>query len=278
MRIRHAAWAGQFYPAEPDQLSHMLDSYIEAAEFVEPDGRVVGVMAPHAGYTFSGRTAATAYKHLVGSEYKTIVVLAPSHATFINGASVYSGDAYQTPLGEIAVDKTIAQALESAAPNIHLGEAGHELDGDRAEHSLEVQLPFLQFVLGEFQLVPIVFHDYSWSNCRQLGKALAQILDADSTLLVASSDLYHGQSYEECQRQDEATLHSIENDTPETFCYGANSGEFMACGAGPIAVLKIVADEWNAQQPRVVTHTTSADVTGSRGGYVVGYAAAIVVH
>ncbi len=277
MRVRQAAWAGQFYPAGREQLSQMLDSYFKMATPVDKNGKVMGLIAPHAGYTFSGRTAATAYRQLETNDYNTVVVLAPSHTVYINGASVYSGDAYATPFGEIPVDKPAANALEAAASNIHLGEIGHELDGDRAEHSLEVQLPFLQKSLSEFQLLPIVFHDYSWNNCRQLAKALKQTLDPEQTLLVASSDLYHGHSYDECLQQDEATLNSVEQDSPETFCYGANSGEFMACGAGPITVLKMVAEEWNAGQPRVLEHTNSADVTGSRAGYVVGYAAAIAV-
>ena len=202
---------------------------------------------------------------------------APSHSVYISGASVYSGDAYVTPLGDAPVDKSAAKALEAAASNIHLGEIGHELDGDRAEHSLEVQLPFIQTALREFRLLPIVFHDYGWNNCQQLAKAITDTLDPESTLIVASSDLYHGQSYEECTSRDEATLNSVEQDSPETFCYGAASGEFMACGAGPITVLKIIAGKWNASQPRVLEHTNSADVTGSRAGYVVGYASAIAV-
>jgi AmmeMemoRadiSam system protein B len=117
--------------------------------------------------------------------------------------------------------------------------------------------------------------DYSWENCKQAGEAIAKEFRVDETLIVASSDLYHGQSYEECNKTDDATLKSLEMDSPIQFCYNSNNHKIMACGAGPIAVLKLVAEQWGAQQPNVIARTNSADVTGSRSGYVVGYAAAV---
>ncbi len=276
MKIRHPAWAGQFYPAAAASLQHAIDSYLMLAKPKQGAGRVVGLVSPHAGYTFSGRTAAAAYNQVKDEPYGVVIVIAPSHGAFIEGVSVYDGDYYETPLGRIPVDKARCAALAESAANIHLSAVGHDVIGDRAEHSLEVQLPFLQTVLQDFKLVPLVFHDYSWENCRQLGEAITDVFDPDEVLIVASTDLYHGYSYEECRRKDDATLAAIENDSAVDFCHGANSEKYMACGAGPVAALKLVGEIWSLGAPRVIARTNSADVAGSASGYVVGYAAAIL--
>ncbi|MBN1464536.1 AmmeMemoRadiSam system protein B [candidate division KSB1 bacterium] len=276
MRIRHAAWADQFYPGTPEELRATISSYLQVEKHAFA-ARIIGIISPHAGYAYSGRTAAVAYRQIEGESYETVVLLAPSHGAYIEGVSAYHGDYYETPLGDVPVDVAAVQRLAAAAGNVHVGQKGHESQTDRAEHSLEVQLPFLQIVLDDFSIVPLVFHDYSWDNCQRLGDAIASTFAAATTLLVASSDLYHGQSYEECRRMDEATLASVENDSPEQFCRNAARQAVMACGAGPITVLKRVAEEWGASQPRVLARTNSADVTGVQRGYVVGYAAAVSV-
>jgi AmmeMemoRadiSam system protein B len=274
MQVRHAAWADQFYPGKPDRLKIVIDSYLDQAKQLD-FASIIGIMVPHAGYVFSGQTAAAAYKQLQGRMYKAIVILAPSHSMHIDGVSAYGGDFYETPLGAVPVDVEAVRRLEQRAVNVHVSDSGHESLTDRAEHSLEVQLPFLQIVLPDVKIVPLVFHDYSWDNCRQLGDAIAETFDSKKTLILASTDLYHGQSYEECQQSDAATLDSLENDSPIQFCFNANNHKIMACGAGPVTALKVVAEKWGAHQPKVIAHTNSADVTGNKHGYVVGYAAAV---
>ncbi len=274
MQIRHAAWADQFYPGKPVLLKHMINSYLQEAEQGEWTS-ITGLMAPHAGYQFSGRTAAAAYKQIQDADYETVVLLAPSHSAPIDGVSAYNGDFYETPLGQVTVDSEAVRRLAGATSNVKRSETGHEWLTDRAEHSLEVQLPFLQTVLPDFKLVPLIFHDYSWDNCRQLGESIAETFDSDKTLIVASTDLYHGQSYDECQKSDDETLRSIEHDSPIQFCFNSNNHKVMACGAGPVTALKIIAEKWGATQPRVIARTNSADVTERKGGYVVGYAAAV---
>jgi len=276
MKVRQAAWAGQFYPDSPEQLKQMINSYLKMAEPMELGNPIVGLVSPHAGYVYSGRTAAVGYKQVEGRSVETVVVLAPSHGTFIEGVSIYDGDLYRTPLGDVPIDKSRSREIAEAASTIHLGESGHSADGDRAEHALEVQLPFLQMVLSSFKLVAGVFHDYSWENCRSLGEAIADVCDPQSTLIVASSDLYHGESYDDCLRTDTDTLNSLEQDTPIQFCFNANHHKIMACGAGPIAALKTAGEQWGASAPRVISRTNSADVMGKHNGYVVGYAAAVM--
>jgi AmmeMemoRadiSam system protein B len=173
----------------------------------------------------------------------------------------------------VPVDKEAARAVAAAHGGIQLSGAGHGAKEGRAEHSLEVQIPFLQVALGhEFKVVPIVFHDFSVDNCRNLGHALAGLLDLDSTLLVASSDLYHGYSYEECTRTDDRTVECIEAMEVEEFCLGAAEGRYLACGAGPIGALLFAASEIGSARVTLAARTNSADVTGIRGGWTVGYA------
>jgi MEMO1 family protein len=276
IKIRHAAWAGQFYPARPEHLEQTINDYLGSAPAAQHDGRILGLIAPHAGYIYSGKTAAAAYRQILHESYQTVVLLSPSHAALIDGVSVFNGDFYETPLGKVAVDARAARLAEHNL-RITLGTLGHIGAGERAEHALEVQLPFLQVTLSRFSIVPVVFHDNSWENCRQLGDAVVETFDPATTLIVASSDLYHGSSYDQCLRQDALTLRSIENDDAKKFCELALKDEVMACGAGPITVLKYVTEKWGAQRPRIITRTNSADAVGNEHGYVVGYAAAIVV-
>ncbi|RPH93320.1 MAG: AmmeMemoRadiSam system protein B [Calditrichaeota bacterium] len=277
MKTRPAAWAGQFYPDDPHELERTVQEYLTLSHLNPHEGKVIGLFVPHAGYIYSGKTAAAGYRQLGGSSYTTVVVMAPSHTAYIDGVSIFDGDFYETPLGLLPVDKSAAAKLAGADKNLKLGEIGHMARGGRAEHALEVQLPFLQMTLTEFQLLPLVFQDFTWTNCQRLGHALASHLDPETTLFVASSDLYHGRSYDACVRSDQVTLASIENDSAEQFCQRAQSGGAMACGAGPITVLKILAELWNAQGPRVIARTNSAKETGEMHDYVVGYAAGIIV-
>lgn len=277
IKIRKAAWAGQFYPARPELLEKTIKDYLDSVPVEQHGWRIVGLIAPHAGYAYSGKTAAAAYRQILHASYETVVLLSPSHAAFIGGVSVFDGDYYETPLGKVTVDSHAAALLAECSSRIIMGQAGHVGAGEREEHALEVQLPFLQVVLNQFSIVPLVFHDNSWENCRNLGEAIFETFDPLTTLIIASSDLYHGSSYDQCVRQDATTLMSIENDAAETFCNLALTDDVMACGAGPITVLKYVAEKWGAQPPRIIARTNSSDVVGKERGYVVGYAAAIVV-
>ena len=276
MKVRHPAWAGQFYPASVDLLKQEIASYLELAPSFDFSGRIVGIMSPHAGYVYSGRTAATAYKQIAGQTYETVVIMAPSHSAPIVGVSAYDGDYYESPLGRIPVDVEAVQQLARRTDTIHVSGVGHDPMNDGAEHSIEVQLPLIQSVIKDFSLVPLVFHDYNWDNCRLLGEAIAEVFDPKSVLVVASTDLYHGHSYEECQTSDESTLRAIEEKSAIDFCYGANSDEYKACGAGPVTALKVAGEKWGLKPPKVIAQTNSADVTGAKGGYVVGYAAAVL--
>jgi MEMO1 family protein len=276
MKVRHPAWAGQFYPESASVLRQEIATFLSIAPSIDVESRIVGLVSPHAGYLYSGQTAATAFKQIKGNSYKAVVVIAPSHAVSINGVSAYDGDFYDTPLGRIPVDVDSIRLLADFDDLVHISGEGHEPVNDRAEHSLEVQLPLLQSVIDGFLLVPLVFQDYSWENCRKLGEAIAAVFDPKDVLIVASTDLYHGYSQEECIASDKVTLNALENESAIDFCYGANNDKYMACGAGPVTALKVVGEKWDLQSPKVIAQTNSADVTSAKSGYVVGYAAALL--
>jgi len=276
-KIRHSAWNGSFYPANPERLSKMVQELLDKQTGPEIKEKIYGIIVPHAGYEYSGATAAAAFRYIRNLPIKNIVIIAPSHAEMIDGVSVYNGDYYETPLGLVPVNRELAALLTEKRDFIHLSSAGHHLTG-RAEHSLEVHLPMLQTALTQqFSIVPIVFHDYHWKICSGLGQAIAETLaNIPDALLVASSDLYHGYSYTDCVKTDDDTLKAITAFAPEQFCLGSLASRYQACGAGPITAVQVAAKQLGAGTTRIVARTNSADVTGSRGGWTVGYASAVI--
>jgi len=276
-KVRAAAWDGQFYPADPLTLERMIQRLLDVVPKSTHEGEIVGIIAPHAGYEYSGRTAAAAYRQILGRNYRSVIVIAPSHADMFPGASIYDGDYYATPLGKVAIDKELSAAISRYSPHLRLSDRGHHDLGGRAEHSLEVHLPFLQTVLySAFKLVAIVLHDYSLANCQVLADALASAIADQNVLIVASSDLYHGYSTEKCREVDSKTLRSIEAFDPQEFLSGANEDLYQACGAGPIAVMLMATKKNGATKATVIAQTNSAEVTGQKSGWTVGYAAVLV--
>jgi len=174
-KVRLAAVAGAFYPSDPKELSAMIDGMLAQASPPPADGPIVAAVAPHAGYPYSGPVAAWTFAALKGHKYSRVVVIAPSHYVGFDFTSVYDGDAYATPLGTIPVDKEFARQLTKIGSTIRLSEQGHTPTSAGGEHAIEVQLPWLQKVLGNFELVPIVMGDQSYESSRALGVALRQI-------------------------------------------------------------------------------------------------------
>lgn len=276
-RIRQPAWAGQFYPSSPLELQKKIRTFLASSPVLPCPDEIVALIAPHAGYDYSGQTAAAAYKQVANRDYETVVLISPSHADAISGVAIYSGDYYATPLGLVPINQSLSGVLAERSPALHLTERGHQAGGERAEHALEVHLPFLQTVLPQgFLLVAVVFHDYSWKNCVALGDAIAESIDPQNTLIVASSDLYHGSSYADCLRTDARTLQSIAAFDVEQFWEKSHTHEFQACGAGPITSAMLASRRLGADQIQIIAKTNSADVAGYRSGYVVGYGAAMI--
>jgi len=269
--IRKAAVAGSWYTGDPDGLRKEITNYLENAKIADIDGEIIALISPHAGYAYSGFTAANAYKQVKGNRYDAVIVLAPSHHEVFSGASVFNKDGYETPLGVVPVEKTIANAIIEQNQNIRFTWEGH-----REEHSLEIQLPFLQVAIPDLKIVPIVLWDFSWDNCKRLADAITKAAKDKKILLAASSDLYHGYSYEECKATDNRTLSTIVELNPKKLCQDFQDRELMACGAGGIIVAELVAMNLGANKAKIVYQTNSNDVTRSKGGYVVGYGAVVI--
>jgi AmmeMemoRadiSam system protein B/AmmeMemoRadiSam system protein A len=221
--------------------------------------------------------AAYSYAALKGRKYARVVVLSPSHYESFGFSSVYDGDAYETPLGIIPVDKEFAGRLTAMDPSIRFSDSGHRHLPEGAEHGLEVQLPWLQHLLGDFALVPVTMGDQSYLTCRALGCALASLITAEGdTLIVASSDLSHFHPHNQAVKMDHKTLNALEVWDYFTMARNFESRAWEACGGGPVVAAMIAAERLGARQVRVLKYAHSGNVTGDFER-VVGYAAALLV-
>ncbi len=269
--VRKSAVAGTWYTDDSDELRKEISRYLENAKLAHVSGEIFALVSPHAGYAYSGFTAANAYKQVMGNKYDAVIVIAPSHREMFYGASVYNKDGYETPLGVAPVEKSIADAIINYDEQIRFTMKGHH-----DEHSLEIQLPFLQVAIPDLKIVPIVFWDHSWKNCNLLADAITKAVKDKKVLIVASSDLYHGNSYNECKKVDNNTLKQVVELKPKKLCQDFEKQQLMACGAGGIVVAELVAMNLGANKAKIVYQTNSNDVTGSKGGYVVGYGAVAI--
>src|SRR5208282_1929541 len=176
-KVRQPGVAGSFYPADPKELAKMVDDFLARANPPALKGPLIALVAPHAGYPFSGPVAAYSYALLRARKFARVVVIAPSHYESFPFNSIYDGDAYATPLGQVPVDKAFAAKLVAMSPLIKFSGQGHGEVQGRWEHALEDELPFLQRVLGQFKLVPVVMGDQDYGTSRALGVSLAKLIE-----------------------------------------------------------------------------------------------------
>lgn len=267
--VRPPQVAGYFYPSDPEKLRKDLRLLLDVTKSKEKINRIFGIVSPHAGYVYSGKTAAHAYNLLVGKKYKRVVIISPSHAEYFPGVSIFEGDAYETPLGILKVDRDFREKLETDDGTIFKGYEGH-----RGEHALEVQLPFLQTVLDDFKIVPIVMGDQSNRNIDALAKKLSEVAD-DETLIVASSDLSHFHSKYQADKLDSVVEKRVREFDFETLQDDLNHHHCEACGGGPIVALMKAARLKNINHSMVIHRSDSGDVTGDNRE-VVGYLSAVI--
>jgi AmmeMemoRadiSam system protein B/AmmeMemoRadiSam system protein A len=279
-KVRQAAVAGSFYPSDPKVLSAMIDGMLAKVSVPQITDPILAVVAPHAGYQYSGPTAAYTYAQLKGHKYTRVVVIAPTHHVSFDFTSIYEGDSYATPLGNVQVDKAFAQKLVKMSSTMKLSSQGHEPTSAGGEHAVEVQLPWLQKVLGNFQVVPIVMGDQSYESSRALGVALAKLIKSEGkqgeTLVLASSDLSHFHTYDDAVKMDHKTLNALEAWDYFSMSRNFPSRIWEACGGAPIVAAMIYAERMGANQARVLKYENSGDVTGDHSS-VVGYSADVFV-
>ncbi len=267
--IRKPAVSGDFYPSDPHTLATDVDAYLaDYAVSPELSGELVGIVAPHAGYMYSGPTAAAAYSLLNKKNYTTAVIVSPSHYDGFNGISIYKGDAYQTPLGIAHVDVDLRSRILAACEQAFPSEIGH-----RMEHAIEVQIPFLLRIHPHARIVPIVMGSQDRSTCVELGKALAAVLAPSTHVVIASSDLSHFHRDETAKIIDKRTALTISEFDPEKLMEQLETGQSEACGGGPIASVMIAAKQMGCTDATILHQCTSGDITGHHGR-VVGYLSA----
>ena len=272
--IKQPNVAGQFYPDNPQELSRMIDGFLNAAAPGPVQGEIFALISPHAGYGFSGQVAAYGYKLIKGKPYKTVIVLGPSHSYGFSGVSVYPEGLFRTPLGDLEVDKEFTQKLFNKEQDIYFEPAAFE-----KEHSVEVQLPFLQRTLTDFKIVPIVMGDMSLDLCRKLARLLKEAIGGrKDVLVVASTDMYHGYDYEEADAFDNLTLAKVKNMDTEGLYYGLREGRLQMCGGFPVVTAIILAKELGHNKSGLLKHTNSAEVTANKtkGSWTVGYASCVI--
>lgn len=274
--IRKPAVAGSFYPADAGQLAKTIAEMFASVEKEPIVGRPIALVAPHAGYPYSGKTAAKAFKLLEGEEYETVVVVSPSHMMFFKGCAVYGGAGYQTPLGLVETDYELAERIASINPSVFFSNMGHATGGARGEHALEVQLPFLQIVLGKFKLVAIIMGDQESDSINGLAEVLASTLKDTNALLVASTDLSHFHSEKEARALDSTIQQAIEKFDPDLLTRTLDSGKGEACGGGAVTTIMRAAKRLGASEVKFLEYTTSGATTGDFDE-VVGYLSAAMV-
>lgn len=274
--VRRPVFAGSFYEADADRLAAEVDRYLERAEVPRLPGELVALISPHAGHVYSGAMAARGYSYLRENPFDTVIVVAPSHRFPFRGASVFGGVGYMTPLGTVEVDREMADAIADESSGIAYEPMAHA-----GEHSLEVQVPFLQRALGDFGIVPIIMGSQRESMCRLLAGRISKAVSraragGKRVLLVASTDLSHFHDYDTAVALDSIVMDRIRAFDAEGLLEDIAHGRCEACGGGPTAAVMMAARELGADAAIVLGYTNSGDITGDRSG-VVGYTSAALV-
>jgi AmmeMemoRadiSam system protein B len=269
--VRHSAIAGSWYPSDPRQLRAMIDGFLGEVPEQALAGDLVGLIAPHAGYVYSGQVAAYAYGLLRDHSFKRVVVVSPVHRMYSGRCAVTDKAYYETPFGLVAVDEDMVGRVER---HVSLSRVSSDM-----EHSLEIQLPFLQHALGEFLLTPLMMGDQDWSSITELGQAMSEVIGgygSDEVLLVASTDLSHFHHYDTAVQLDQRVLDRITAYDPEGLATALATRKCEACGGGPVAAVMVAAQHLGASRAVLLKYLNSGDVTGDRSS-VVGYASAALL-
>jgi len=266
--IRKSIIAGSWYPGKPDVLRDDIEKYFSAANW-ELKGDIKALIAPHAGYIYSGKIAAYAYGLIRGEIYDTVIVIGPSHRVSFRGVSVFLDGGYETPLGVVPVDEVMGRKIVSLNKDVKEIPAAHT-----SEHSIEIQLPFLQIALGKFSFVPLVMGDQNESTCQNLAQAIHEAAGDKRVLVVGSSDLSHFHDYQKAVKLDSVSIKYLEAADAEGLMINLNTNKTEACGGGPMAAAILAAKKMGASRAKVLKYANSGDVTGDKTS-VVGYVSAV---
>jgi AmmeMemoRadiSam system protein B len=269
--IRPSILEGSWYPKDPRALSKMVEGFLKQAEEAQCRGVPKALVVPHAGYIYSGHVAAHGYALLRDMNFRRVVLVGPSHRARFSGASVNLQGGYKTPLGIVPIDQSFGKELIDGSDIFRWIPKAHAL-----EHSLEIQLPFLQKVLSTVQIVPILMGTQNWETCRTLSQALIKALGpSPETLLLASTDLSHFHPYGEAKKLDRTFIECVQNMEPQALSRALTQGKTEACGGGPTMAVLLAAISLGANRACILKYANSGDVTGDHSR-VVGYLSAAI--
>jgi AmmeMemoRadiSam system protein B len=275
LAVRPSPLAGRWYDANPEMLARSVDGYLDAAQLPPLEGEVIAVIAPHAGHVYSGPVAGYAFAAIRGRSPDLVAVVGPMHHPYVEPLITTTYDAYSTPLGDVPVDKNALRQLEGILKS-ELGFSLTPVPRD-PEHSLEIELPFLQRALSsDWSLLPVMDRAREPHVSQGLGRALAQVLRDRNFLMVASTDLSHFYNQRTALVYDRSMLNQIESFNPEGAFDLERSGKGFACGLGAFTAVMWAARELGADTVKILRHATSGNVTGDYSS-VVGYGAAAIL-
>ncbi len=262
--------SGSFYPSDADKLSPQIDTFLQNVKRDSfPSGKILALISPHAGYVYSGQVAAHAYCLVQGKDYQTVVIIGPSHRHGFKGCSIYPKGAYETPLGTLEVNEALASELSEATgfgyvPQVH-----------RHEHSIEVQIPFIQKVLPSAKIVPVLMGIQSEKTITTLAKALSEVLPDKKALVIASTDLSHFFPKQKANEIDSNTASLIQSFETDSLIRKLGRGENIMCGGGPVISTLLYAQSRDEPGIEILRYADSSDVGGPQS-QVVGYLAAVL--
>jgi AmmeMemoRadiSam system protein B len=258
--VREPAVAGQFYPAEKEELIKMIDGFLYNANPPKVEGKLLGLISPHAGYFYSGQVAAYSYKLLKDAQYDVVIIMGASHNMAFNYGSIYYNKSdenyFLTPLGEVKINKTVSEELLKNG-NIFMADARpHGL-----EHSLEVQIPFLQRVLKPgFEIVPVLFGTHSFEVLESAAKSIALAIKDKNVLIIASTDLSHYHGYKEANEMDKIAIEAVKTLNPAELIKQVIDQKSELCGLSGVLVEMMITKNMGANNVQVLNMANSADV------------------
>jgi len=272
--IRKPAVAGQFYPANPSVLRKTIEECflheIGPKKLLPVEGsKVIGLRGPHAGYIYSGPVAAHSYLALSAiASYDLIIILGPNHYGIGSGIAVPAAKAWQTPLGEVSIAKDASEDLVETSGIIDIDDLAHI-----QEHSIEVQVPFLQYIFNKpFKILPVSMLFQDKKTAIDVGEAVAQVAMKWKAFIIASSDLTHYEPHDVASKKDQQLIKAIENLDVDAHYETLRKINITACGYGPIAAVMTASKILGARNGTLLQYATSGDTGGNKNS-VVGYAA-----
>ncbi len=276
-KLRFPAVADQFYPGEEKELETMIDEFLGKVKLPAIKGEILGLILPHAGYVFSGEVAACGYKAIAGKSFETVILIGDSHYERFDGVSVWERGEWETPLGKAEINEDMAKEILSKSKRFFIRDSAHFF-----EHSLEVQIPFLQKVLKNFKILPIIFGSEN-EDWKELAEAILKVTKDKKALIIASSDLSHYPPYEIAQKADQETIEGILTSDPEQFDQKIRGlkrkyigVDTFACAQDSIKTILEIGKRLKVKA-KLLKYQNSGDTPFGEKSQVVGYGAIIFV-